>query len=39
MGETRIAALDRSDLDQRIGVVPAWLMSDIECGLRRVPAL
>lgn len=36
---TQIATLDRAHLDRRIGAVPAWLLRDIERGLRRVLAL
>ena len=36
---TAIVTLDKSDLDERIGQLPASLMDDIERGLRRVLGL
>lgn len=36
---TQLASVDRADLDDRIGAMPAWLMADVERGLRRVLGL
>ena len=36
---TQIATVDRTDLEDRIGAVPIWLMDEIDRGLRRVLAL
>jgi len=36
---TQLTTVDRADLEQRIGVVPSWLMDEIDRGLRRVLAL
>lgn len=36
---TQLAAIDRSDLDGRIGRVPSRIMDDINVGLRLVLAL
>ena len=33
---TQLATLDRDDLDTRIGALPAWLVAEVERGLRRV---
>jgi mRNA interferase MazF len=36
---TQLATIDRADLSERVGVVPSWLMDEIDRGLRRVLAL
>jgi mRNA-degrading endonuclease toxin of MazEF toxin-antitoxin module len=36
---TQVATLDRADIESRVGEIPAWLVADIERGLRRVLAL
>ncbi len=33
---TQLATLDRDDLDTRIGALPAWMIAEVERGLRRV---
>jgi mRNA interferase MazF len=33
---TQLATIDRADLGDLIGSVPAWLMTDLDRGLRRV---
>ncbi|WP_305040005.1 type II toxin-antitoxin system PemK/MazF family toxin [Frankia sp. Cj3] len=36
---TQVATLDRADLESRVGEIPAWLVADVERGLRRVLVL
>lgn len=36
---TQIATVDRGALDQRIGVLPDWLMAQVDVGLERALAL
>lgn len=36
---TQIATIDRDALEQRIGVLPDWLLADVDDGLRRALAL
>jgi mRNA interferase MazF len=36
---TQIATLDRGSLEQRIGVLPDWLMAQVDAGLERALAL
>jgi mRNA interferase MazF len=36
---TQVATLDRENLSARIGAVPAWLMTEVERGVRRVLGL
>lgn len=36
---TQLVTLDRDDVEERVGTVPAWLMEEIDRGLRRVLAL
>lgn len=36
---TQVATIDRSALEQRLGVLPDWLMAQVEAGLERALAL
>jgi mRNA interferase MazF len=36
---TRVATIDRDALEQRIGVLPDWLMAQVDAGLERALAL
>lgn len=36
---TQVATIDRSVLEQRLGVLPDWLMAQVDAGLQRVLAL
>jgi mRNA interferase MazF len=36
---TQIATVDRTALEERIGALPAWLMAQVDSGLRRALAL
>lgn len=36
---TQVTALDRGALGERIGVLPSWLMAQVEDGLRRALGL
>jgi mRNA interferase MazF len=33
---TQVATVDRTDLDVRLGELPAWLMAEVDRGIRRV---
>ncbi len=36
---TQVATIDRSVLEQRLGVLPDWLMAQVDAGLERALAL
>lgn len=36
---TQVATIDRSVLEQRLGVLPDWLMAQVDAGLQRALAL
>ncbi len=36
---TQLATIDRSAIEERIGSLPDWLMSDVDAGLARALAL
>jgi mRNA interferase MazF len=36
---TQVATIDRDALEQRIGVLPDWLMAQVDAGLERALAL
>jgi mRNA-degrading endonuclease toxin of MazEF toxin-antitoxin module len=36
---TQVATVDRSALEERIGALPDWLMTQVDAGLRRALGL
>jgi mRNA-degrading endonuclease toxin of MazEF toxin-antitoxin module len=36
---TQLAAIDRATLDERVTMLPDWLMAQVDAGLRRALAL
>jgi mRNA interferase MazF len=36
---TQIATIDRAALEERVGRLPAWAVTQVDDGLRRAPAL
>jgi mRNA-degrading endonuclease toxin of MazEF toxin-antitoxin module len=39
MNVTQVATIDRGSLEQRIGVLPDWLIAQVDAGLERALAL